>query len=52
MSSLVVTNTIPTGMAILPASVAISTSPGLTYSGTVSPVITPDSDTIITGQTQ
>lgn len=46
------TNTIPTGMAILPSSVQISTTVGLSYSGTVTPSISPSSTAIVQGQAQ
>ncbi len=46
------TNTIPAGMVVLPSSVQISTTSGLSYSGTVTPNITPSSTGIVQGQSQ
>lgn len=47
-----ITSTLPTGTAILSGSISITTSAGLTYSGTVTPVISPLSENILAGQTQ
>lgn len=46
-ASLTVTNTIPTGMALIPGSIIITESGAIGYSGTVTPVISPDSDSIL-----
>lgn len=34
-------------MALIPGSITITESPALSYSGTVTPVISPDSDSIL-----
>jgi uncharacterized repeat protein (TIGR01451 family) len=51
-SSIDVANLLPTGMALIPTSVVITTSSGLSYSGTVVPGVSPSSPTITAGQTQ
>ena len=47
-----VSSLLPVGMAIIPSSVVITPDASITYSGSVVPVATPDSDTILAASTQ
>ena len=51
-NTLNVSSLIPAGMAIIPGSISITSDSAVSYSGTVTPVISPLSEGITTGQTQ